>query len=148
MAIQAESRRRSAIRRSIFTRTSAPRASTIIWASKDLLFAVYTVDDSAANTPSANPLSLVNESLREQVASVQEQHVFSPSLLNTARFGYSRASYFFTGHRPVSGTGMGERRSGRRHRHQRQHGFERRVDDYRRGRKHGQQQHDGAQSVH
>ena len=61
--------------------------------SKDLLFAVYTVDDSSANTPSANPLSLVNESLREQVASIQEQHVFSPSLLNTARFGYSRASY-------------------------------------------------------
>ncbi len=44
---------------------------------------------------------LVNESLREQVASVQEQHVFSPSLLNTARFGYSRASYFFTGYSPV-----------------------------------------------
>jgi len=47
--------------------------------SKDLLFAVYTVDDSAANTPSANPLSYANESLREQVASVQEQHVISPS---------------------------------------------------------------------
>jgi hypothetical protein len=73
--------------------------------SKDLLFAVYTVDDSAAATPSANPLSLVNESLREQVSSVQEQHVFSPSLLNTARFGYSRASYFFTGYTPVSETG-------------------------------------------
>ena len=71
--------------------------------SKDLLFAVYTVDASAANTPSANPLSYVNESLREQVASVQEQHVVSPSLLNTARFGYSRASYFFTGLVPVSG---------------------------------------------
>jgi hypothetical protein len=71
--------------------------------SKDLLFAVYTVDSSAANTPSANPLSYVNESLREQVASVQEQHVFSPSLLNTARFGYSRASYFFTGLVPVTG---------------------------------------------
>ncbi|MFZ1014828.1 MAG: carboxypeptidase regulatory-like domain-containing protein, partial [Terracidiphilus sp.] len=70
--------------------------------SKDLLFAVYTVDDSTANTPSQNPLSLVNESLREQVSSVQEQHVFSPSLLNTARFGYSRASYFFTGYSPVS----------------------------------------------
>ncbi|HKD61872.1 MAG TPA: carboxypeptidase-like regulatory domain-containing protein [Terracidiphilus sp.] len=69
---------------------------------KDLLFAVYTVDDSTANTPSLNPLSLVDESLREQVASVQEQHVFSQSLLNTARFGYSRASYFFTGHTPVS----------------------------------------------
>ncbi len=71
--------------------------------SKDLLFAVYTVDDSSANTPSQNPLSLINESLREQVASVQEQHVFSPTLLNTARFGYSRASFFFTGSVPVSG---------------------------------------------
>ncbi len=69
---------------------------------KDLLFAVYTVDDSTADTPSANPLSYVNESLREQVASVQEQHVFSPALLNTARVGYSRASYFFTGYSPVS----------------------------------------------
>ncbi len=73
--------------------------------SKDLLFAVYTVDDSAADTPSQNPLSLINESLREQVASVQEQHVFSPSLLNTVRFGYSRASFFFTGYTPVSLTG-------------------------------------------
>ena len=69
---------------------------------KDLLFAVYTVDDSTANTPSQNPLSLIDESLREQVVSVQEQHVFSPALLNTARFGYSRASYFFTGYSPVS----------------------------------------------
>ncbi len=62
---------------------------------KDLLFAVYTVDDSSANTPSQNPLSLIDERLREQVASVQEQHVFSPSLLNTARFGYSRGELLF-----------------------------------------------------
>ena len=67
----------------------------------DTLFGVYTVDDSFANTPSANPLSSVIESLREQVASVQEQHVFSPTLLNTARVGFSRASYFFTGQTPV-----------------------------------------------
>ena len=70
--------------------------------SKDLLFAVYTADDSSADTPSQNPLSLINESLREQVASVQEQHIFTPTLLNTARFGYSRASFFFTGESPVS----------------------------------------------
>jgi len=70
--------------------------------AKDLLFAVSTVDDSAANTPSANPLSLVDESLREQVSSIQEQHVFSPALLNIGRFGYSRASFFFTGYTPVS----------------------------------------------
>ena len=69
--------------------------------SKDLLFAVYTIDDSSATTPSQNPLSWVDESLREQVASVQEQHMFSGAVLNTARFGFSRASYFFTGSSPV-----------------------------------------------
>jgi hypothetical protein len=68
---------------------------------KDTFFGVYTVDDSFANTPSANPLGSVIESLREQVASEQEQHVFSPSLLNTARVGFSRGSYFFTGETPV-----------------------------------------------
>ncbi|HEY6413523.1 MAG TPA: TonB-dependent receptor [Edaphobacter sp.] len=67
---------------------------------KDLVFAVYTIDDSMANTPSANPYSLVNETLREQVLSTQWQHVFSPTLLNTARVGYSRAAYFFTGSIP------------------------------------------------
>ncbi len=61
----------------------------------DLLFAAYTVDDSDATTPSANPYSSIFERLREQVASVQEQHVISPRLLNTFRFGYSRADFFF-----------------------------------------------------
>ena len=69
--------------------------------NKDLLFGVYTVDDSTANTPSQNPLSLVDMSLREQVTSTQEQHAFSSSMLNTARFGYSRASFYFTGYSPV-----------------------------------------------
>ena len=69
--------------------------------SKDLFSAVYTIDDSAANTPSANPLSGIYESLREQVLSGQEQHVFSPSLLNTARIGFSRGSYYFNGIVPV-----------------------------------------------
>ncbi len=63
--------------------------------AKDLLFGVYTIDDSDAHTPSANPLSSVYERLREQVASAQEQHVVSPSLLNTFRLGYSRAAFKF-----------------------------------------------------
>ena len=62
---------------------------------KDLLFGVYTVDDSDATTPSANPYSSIYERLREQVLSAQEQHVLSPSLLNTLRVGYSRASFGF-----------------------------------------------------
>src|SRR5690242_11678270 len=69
---------------------------------KDTAFAVYTIDDSADDTPSANPLSRVVESLREQVVSLQEQHIFSASVVNTARVGFSRASYFFTGETPVN----------------------------------------------
>ncbi len=68
---------------------------------KDTLFAVYTVDDSSADTPSINPLSTVFEMLREQVGSLQEQHVFSSRILNTVRIGYSRAGYYFTGATPV-----------------------------------------------
>lgn len=64
---------------------------------KDLFFAAYTVDDSDATTPTANPYSSIYERLREQVLSAQEQHVFSPSLLNTLRFGYSRAAFAFDG---------------------------------------------------
>ena len=67
----------------------------------DSASAVYTVDDSAAQTPTINPLSSVNEALREQVWSAQEQHVFSPSVLNTFRGGFSRAGYFFTGEVPI-----------------------------------------------
>jgi Carboxypeptidase regulatory-like domain len=63
----------------------------------DLLFAVYTIDDSTANTPTQNPLAQIEESLREQVLSLQEQHVFGPRLLNTARVGFSRASFYFLG---------------------------------------------------
>jgi hypothetical protein len=68
----------------------------------DPLFGVYTVDDSDANTPSQNPYSTIYERLREQVLSAQEQHIFSPNLLNTLRIGYSRAAYYFTGEVPVS----------------------------------------------
>jgi len=72
-----------------------------IFSDRDSVFGVYTVDDSADQTPSANPLSGIVESLREQVASVQETHIFSGSALNTSRFGFSRGSYYFTGTTPV-----------------------------------------------
>jgi hypothetical protein len=61
----------------------------------DLFFAVYTVDDSDATTPSANPYSSIYERLREQVLSAQEQHVVASTLLNTLRMGFSRATFGF-----------------------------------------------------
>jgi hypothetical protein len=75
-----------------------------ILSAKDTLSGVYTIDDSADFTPtSTNLYSTDAETLREQVASIEETHVFSPNLLNTARIGYSRAAYFFTGE-PTPGT--------------------------------------------
>ena len=70
--------------------------------ANDLFFAVYTVDDSDAHTPTQDPDSIIDEYLREQVLSAQEQHVFTPRLLNTSRFGFSRASFQFLGSLPTA----------------------------------------------
>ncbi|MBV9084888.1 MAG: TonB-dependent receptor, partial [Acidobacteriaceae bacterium] len=75
-----------------------------VFSAKDTLSASYTADDSADFTPtSTNAYSADAETLREQVATLDETHVFSPMVVNTARLGYSRASYFFTGE-PTPGT--------------------------------------------
>ena len=73
-----------------------------IVSDKDSIAGVYTIDDSFANTPTADPLSLDIVTLREQVASVSETHIFSPSLVNKATFGFSRGGFFFTGYVPAS----------------------------------------------
>lgn len=74
------------------------------FSQKDTLAAVYTVDDGRDVTATPlDPFSSDIETLREQVFSLEETHVFSPALLNTARAGYSRAGYFFTGE-PTPGT--------------------------------------------
>lgn len=75
-----------------------------VFSQADTFNAIYTVDDSADSTPtSTNLYSSDIESLREQVASISETHVFSPRLLNQGTFGFSRAAYFFTGE-PTPGT--------------------------------------------
>jgi hypothetical protein len=62
---------------------------------KDTLTAAYTVDDGDNTSPLTNPFFGTIAFLRSQVASVQETHVFSPRLLNTARTGFSRAAFNF-----------------------------------------------------
>ena len=70
----------------------------------DTLNVIYTIDDSNSFTPtSTNAYMADAASLREQVASLHETHVFSPTVVNSASFGFSRASYFFTGE-PTPGT--------------------------------------------
>jgi hypothetical protein len=70
--------------------------------ARDTFYAAYTVDDSTASTPSANPYSYVDERLREQVLSGQETHTFSSRLLNVARVGYSRSTFYFFGYVPTA----------------------------------------------
>jgi hypothetical protein len=62
---------------------------------EDSFAGVYTIDDSQAHSPTNNPFTLVDVFLREQVASLSETHVFSPSLLNKATFGFSRGAFYF-----------------------------------------------------
>jgi hypothetical protein len=59
----------------------------------DTLTGAYTVDDSSGSFPQVDPLFASSETLRNQVASLQELHVFSPEILNTATLGFSRASF-------------------------------------------------------
>jgi hypothetical protein len=74
------------------------------FSAADSLAAIYTIDDGADVTATpVNPYSTDILTLREQVLSVEEMHVFSPTLLNTARFGFSRAGYYFAGE-PTLGT--------------------------------------------
>lgn len=68
------------------------------FSTQDSFSGVYTIDDGDNTTATpANPFSSDITKLREQVLSLEETHIFSPRRLNTARFGFSRAGYFFTG---------------------------------------------------
>ncbi len=75
-----------------------------IFSQRDTLAGIYTIDDGRDFTATPlDPFSSDAVALREQVATLEETHVFSPALVNSARFGFSRAGYFFTGE-PTPGT--------------------------------------------
>jgi len=75
-----------------------------IFSPRDSLAAIYTVDDGDDFTATPlDPFSSDVVTLREQVLSLEDTHFFSPTILNTARIGFSRAGYFFTGE-PTPGT--------------------------------------------
>jgi hypothetical protein len=60
---------------------------------RDTLSAAYTIDDGNSLIPLADPLFGSYTTLRMQVASLEETHVISPSILNTFRAGFSRAGF-------------------------------------------------------
>ena len=62
---------------------------------RDSLSVAYTIDDGNNLTPLADPLFGSYTTLRAQVASVRETHVFSPRVLNTFSTGFSRSAFGF-----------------------------------------------------
>ena len=60
---------------------------------RDTLSTSYTIDDGDSLIPQADPLFGSSETLAAQVASLQETHVFSPTILNTFTVGFSRAEF-------------------------------------------------------
>jgi hypothetical protein len=75
-----------------------------IFSQRDTLAGIYTIDDGQDLTATPlDPFSSDVMTLREQVVSLEETHVFSPALVNSARVGFSRAGYSFTGE-PTPGT--------------------------------------------
>jgi hypothetical protein len=67
--------------------------SDYVESDKDTLSAAYTIDDGDNLMPMADPLFDSNVTLRSQVASLEETHIFSPTVLNTFTAGFSRAAF-------------------------------------------------------
>ena len=57
----------------------------------DSFFGRYTIQDSSTTLPVNYPQFKVIEGSRGQYSTLSETHIFSPVLLNTARFSYSRS---------------------------------------------------------
>jgi hypothetical protein len=61
--------------------------------SKDSLSESYTIDDGTnLNPTAADPVFAANAIVRNQIATVQETHVFSPTVINSVSVGFSRAN--------------------------------------------------------
>src|SRR4029077_20168332 len=61
------------------------------FSDRDTLFGTYQNDQAFATQPDANNQVLVQNATGRQFADVEETHIFSPQLLNTARFGLNRS---------------------------------------------------------
>jgi hypothetical protein len=69
--------------------------SDYVRSDRDTLSAAYTIDDGANLLPLSDPLFGSNVTLRSQVASLQETHIFGPTILNIFTAGFSRAAFAY-----------------------------------------------------
>ena len=67
--------------------------SDYVLRDRDSLSGSYTIDDGTSLIPQPDPLFGSNVILRSQVASIQETHIVSPTVLNNFSAGFSRAGF-------------------------------------------------------
>jgi outer membrane receptor protein involved in Fe transport len=60
--------------------------------SKDSLFGTYMFDDAVTHSPDPLNTWVVGNLSRRQAVILEENHIFSPGLVNTVRLGFSRVS--------------------------------------------------------
>lgn len=65
------------------------------FSERDTVSSAYTVDDGESVAPGANPFSLLVSTLRTQLLTATETHMFSPSVVNTFTAGYARPKLIF-----------------------------------------------------
>ena len=58
--------------------------------AKDNLFGTYVFDDAKSTAPDSFDNVLLGATSRRQLVTLEETHTFSPTLINTVRFGFSR----------------------------------------------------------
>lgn len=61
------------------------------FSDQDAIFSSYEYDSAAVTLPDSSDLVLVGHDTGRQFVAIEETHIFSPQLLNTARFGFSRS---------------------------------------------------------
>jgi hypothetical protein len=72
------------------------------FSSKDTLFGTYMFDNSNLNQTDEFNNKIINARTRRQIVTMQENHIFSPTLLNSARLGFNRSF----GAAPLSATAV------------------------------------------
>ena len=80
----------------LYTRTNIGSQDNFVakidhnFSDDDSLFVRYTIDDSENPRPALNYTT--NPEVRNQYITIEEKHVFSPTLLNVARVGFNRST--------------------------------------------------------
>ena len=119
------------------------------FSDKDSLAVVYTIDDSQGHSPTNNPFTFDDIYLREQVASLNETHIFSPTS-STGRPSASPAADSISTAAPPAQLARldSRRRAGGRRGRRRRHHAQRRLANHQRRHQRRQQSHRRPQPVH